>query len=59
LVQKTPGASASRYSSLAVGKRFYSTNGEHKFKPAVIYTNTDTQKELIFKDNKGKSGVYR
>lgn len=41
------------------GKRFYSTNGEHKFKPAVVYTNTDTQKELIFKDNKGKPGVYR
>lgn len=59
MVQKTPGASASRYSSLAAGKRFYSTNGEHKFKPAVVYTNTDTQKELIFKDNKGKPGVYR
>jgi len=23
-----------------------------------LYTNADTQKELILKDNKGKAGIY-
>lgn len=43
------------------GKRFYSTNKDNinNLKPVVVYSNTDTQKELIFSDNKGKSGVYR
>lgn len=41
--------------------RAYSTdsNNSNKIEPAVIYANADTQKELIFRDNKGKSGVYR
>jgi hypothetical protein len=30
-----------------------------KFKPIVFYSNSDTQKALILKENKGKSGVYR
>lgn len=30
-----------------------------KVTPEVVYSNADTQKELIFKDAKGKSGVYR
>ena len=43
-----------------LGKQFYSKNSNeiNKFKPVVVYSNADTQKELIFKDNKGKSGVY-
>ena len=28
-------------------------------KPEIIYDNADTQKSLIFRDNKGKSGIYR
>jgi hypothetical protein len=39
-------------------KRYYSSN-KNEINPEVIYSNTDIQKELIFKDNKGKSGVYR
>uniref|UniRef100_UPI0030E0C6E7 hypothetical protein n=1 Tax=Ophiocordyceps sobolifera TaxID=94213 RepID=UPI0030E0C6E7 len=41
--------------------RYYSTNniGNNNIVPVVIYTNADTQKELIFNENKGKSGVYR
>ena len=27
--------------------------------PAMIYANTDIDKESIIKDNKGKAGVYR
>ncbi len=27
-------------------------------KPEMVYTNTDTQKLDILKDNKGKSGIY-
>jgi hypothetical protein len=26
--------------------------------PVVTYSNADTQKEQIFKENKGKSGIY-
>lgn len=53
-----------RHSTLLVNNssfilmRFYSSN-KNNIRPEVIYSNTDIQKELIFKDNKGKSGVYR
>ena len=44
-----------------LGKRFYSINPNkiNKFKPVAVYSNLLKQKELIFKDNKGKSGIYR
>jgi hypothetical protein len=41
---------------------YYSTNnniGNNNVVPAVIYTNANTEKELILKENKGKSGIYR
>lgn len=46
---------------ILLGERFYSTNKDNinNLKSVVVYSNTDTQKELIFGDNKGKSGVYR
>ncbi len=34
-------------------------NDSKVIKPEVIYNNADTQKIEIFRDNKGKSGVYR
>jgi hypothetical protein len=35
-------------------------NSSHNFLiPKVIYNNIETQKVLILKDNKGKSGIYR
>jgi group I intron endonuclease len=40
-------------------KHFYSSNRKDNFKPVVVYSNAETQKELIFRDNKGKPGVYR
>jgi len=45
---------------ILLGERFYSTNKDNinNLKSVVVYSNTDTQKELIFGDNKGKSGVY-
>lgn len=60
LVQKTKVPPLTLGTSL-VGKRFYSTKKDNtkSFKPEVIYSNADTQKELIFRDNNGKSGVYR
>nr|YP_009072334.1 GIY-YIG endonuclease [Sclerotinia borealis]AHX82998.1 GIY-YIG endonuclease [Sclerotinia borealis] len=42
--------------------RNFSTNYENSstyIKPEIIYENADTQKSLVFKDNKGKSGIYR
>lgn len=33
--------------------------GNNSIVPVVVYSNTDTQKVLILKDNKLKSGVYR
>lgn len=39
--------------------RYYSTkNGINNINPVVVYTNSDTQKLEILKDNKGKSGIY-
>lgn len=34
-------------------------NSSNYIKPEIIYKNADTQKSLVFKDNKGKSGIYR
>ena len=44
-----------------LGKRFYSINPNkiNMFKPVTVYSNLLNQKELIFKDNKGKAGIYR
>ena len=36
-----------------------SSASENNIKPVVVYTNADTHKLEILKDNKGKSGVYR
>jgi hypothetical protein len=36
-----------------------STSGFLSVVPVVCYSNADTQKVLILKENKGKSGVYR
>lgn len=36
-----------------------STSGFLSMVPVVCYSNADTQKVLILKENKGKSGVYR
>ena len=36
-----------------------SSLSENNITPVVVYTNGDTQKLDILKDNKGKSGVYR
>lgn len=43
-----------------LGKGFYSINPNkiNNFKPVAVYSNLLKQKELIFKDNKGKSGIY-
>jgi hypothetical protein len=39
---------------------YYSTkSGANNIKPAVIYTNSDTMRLQILKDNKFKSGIYR
>jgi hypothetical protein len=43
-------------------RRFFSSdtaNGSGDIKPVVIYSNADTQKVLIFKENRNKSGIYR
>jgi hypothetical protein len=29
------------------------------FVPAVVYSNSEVEKERIIKENRGKSGVYR
>jgi len=45
-----------------IGNRNFSTsngNCSKGIKPEVIYVNADTQKIEIFRDNKGKSGIYR
>ena len=45
-----------------IGNRNFSTsngNSSKGIKPEVIYVNADTQKIEIFRDNKGKSGIYR
>ena len=41
--------------------RAFSTDGDNSnnLNPAVVYDNTDIQKELILKDNQRKAGVYR
>lgn len=45
---------------IPLGFRYYSTkNGINNIKPAVIYTNSDTLKLQILKENKVKSGIYR
>jgi hypothetical protein len=38
---------------------YFSTTSPNNIRPVVVYANADTQKIEIFKDNKGKSGVYR
>ena len=41
------------------GSRDFSTqNGINNIKPAVVYTNADTQKLQILAENKAKSGIY-
>lgn len=30
-----------------------------KVAPVAVYNNADTQKELVLKENRGKSGIYR
>jgi len=37
---------------------FVSSNSDN-IKPEVTYSNADTQKGLILKENRGKSGIYR
>jgi hypothetical protein len=39
--------------------RLFSQKSNGEFKPIVVYINAEFQKLLIFKENKGKSGVYR
>jgi hypothetical protein len=42
--------------------RFFSSddeNGIGKITPAVIYINADTQKVILFKENRNKAGIYR
>jgi hypothetical protein len=39
--------------------RFYSSSSSPDFIPAKFYSNADTLKENIIKENKNKSGVYR
>jgi len=36
-----------------------SGDNSKKLKPAVVYTNADTQKKQIIEENKGRSGIYR
>jgi group I intron endonuclease len=46
----------------SIGKRFYSSikcNSPLSVKPAVIYQNAITDKLIILKENKNKSGIYR
>ena len=45
-----------------IGILYFSTTSYcfgNNIKPAVVYTNPDTQKLQILKENKNKSGVYR
>jgi len=59
----TPLVSDSRViSKFGTQTRFFSSddeNGIGKITPTVIYTNADTQKILIFKENRDKAGIYR
>jgi len=41
---------------IPLGRRSYSTKNE--INPVIVYSNSDTQKLDILKDNKGKSGIY-
>jgi hypothetical protein len=50
-----------KLSNLFLNRNFSTNmrNDSKVIKPEVIYNNADTQKIEIFRDNKGKSGVYR
>jgi hypothetical protein len=55
-------SSGNVFSVLNLNKtRAFSTDGDNSnnLNPAVVYDNTDIQKELILKDNQRKAGVYR
>nr|WDW20833.1 hypothetical protein [Valsa mali var. pyri (nom. inval.)] len=40
------------------GVRFFSSE-QHNIKPVVVYSNADTQKFTVFKENRNKAGIYR
>jgi len=46
-----------------ISRRHYSTssnsNGKNNIIPAVVYTNAETQKQKILKENQNKSAIYR
>ena len=50
-----------KLSNLSLNRNFSTNKGNDSkvIKPEVIYKNADTQKIEIFRDNKGKSGIYR
>ena len=41
------------------GVRYFGSSSKNNLKPAMVYSNSDTQKLDILRDNKGKSGIYR
>jgi len=46
----------------AVSKRSFSTSSplsKNNIKPVGVYTNSDTQKLDILRENQNKSGIYR
>ncbi len=47
--------------AIFLGTRYFSTPTENKnnIKPAAVYTNADTQRLDILKNNHKKSGIYR
>ncbi len=47
------------FSSNALSKDFKETENTIKFNPDKFYSNADTQKNIIIKENKNLSGVYR
>jgi hypothetical protein len=40
------------------GLKLLSSSNSSSIVPAKVYTNADTQKEQILKENRGKSGIY-
>jgi hypothetical protein len=41
------------------GFRQFSSSSPKNIKPVMVYSNSDTQKLIILKDNRNKSGIYR
>jgi hypothetical protein len=41
------------------GVRYFSSSTPNDIKPVMVYSNSDTQKLEILRDNKNKSGIYR